>query len=57
MPKNFFLDFLEILARKTQLLYMRKHRTTEIVNENIIKFHPHNLEMEIMKKYNNLLKL
>lgn len=48
---------IESAAMRVQLWYMRKNRTTEIVSQDLIKFHPHNLEVEIMKKYQNLLKL
>jgi hypothetical protein len=48
---------IESLAMKIQLFYMRNHRTTEVVNKNVIRFHPNDVRIDIMKKYQEMLKL
>jgi hypothetical protein len=47
--------FFEPLARKIQLWYMRKHRTTEIVSDNVLRFHPNDMRGQIKIAYNNRL--
>lgn len=34
------LRFLEPLARLVQLHYMEKHRTTEVIGDSVVRFHP-----------------
>lgn len=54
------IDWLEKGAQFLQVKYMEKHRTKEIISENLIKFHPHDTREEILKKHKerlqNLLK-
>lgn len=42
---------VERLARNIQLWYMRKRRTTEIVSDNLIKFHPQDARDWVLKEY------
>ncbi len=55
----FFLRLLEPFAKMVQVLYMRRHRTSETVTDTVLAFHPHDntgyvrRELEIrLKKYN-----
>ncbi|MFH0863599.1 MAG: hypothetical protein V1858_00710 [Candidatus Gottesmanbacteria bacterium] len=52
----YLLHILEILAKSFQLLYMRKRRTTEVISEGIIRFHPHDARPWILGEYNLLVK-
>lgn len=58
--KNFlisqFLNFLEIIAYKVQLVYMNSRRTSEIVEPRRAHFHPQNCREWILKKYQERLK-
>jgi hypothetical protein len=45
------LDVVEILLRKFQLWYMRKKITNEIVSNVIIRFHPNDTKVRIIRKY------
>jgi hypothetical protein len=47
---------LETIAKKIQLKYMAQKRTTEIVEEGRILFHPHNVHDQIMLEYQKRLK-
>jgi hypothetical protein len=49
------LNFFEPLARKIQLWYMQKHKTTEIVTDKVLRFHPEDMRGWIRKAYNNRL--
>lgn len=50
------LDFLENLAFRSQLWYMRSRRTTEIVEPKRIRFHPQDCRERILKRYENKIK-
>jgi predicted nucleotidyltransferase len=52
----FVFNYAEWLARQIQLWYMRKHRTTEEVSENLIKFHPQNAQEWVLEKYKKHLE-
>ena len=58
--KNFlisqFLNFLELIAYKIQLAYMRARRTSEIVEFHRVRFHPQDCRGRILKKYQEKLK-
>lgn len=45
------LDLIEFFLQKLQLLYMRKRRTTEVINDGYLRFHPHDAREWIIKKY------
>ena len=39
-----------------QLFYMRKRRTTEVISDNIIRFHPKDARVWVLKKYQERIK-
>jgi hypothetical protein len=51
------LNILEVFARKLQLWYMRKKRTTELVSDNLIKFHPQDARNWVLEEYQKRLKI
>ena len=46
-----FLNFCEVFLKHFQLWYMRNRRTTEIVSDGIIRFHPQDARIWILKEY------
>ena len=50
------LTQLEILAKKMQLRYMTSKRTTEVIEDGRILFHPGDGHQQIMLKYKKKLK-
>lgn len=46
----FAFHFIESFARAIQLWYMRKRRSTEIVTDNVIRFHPRDARVWIKRK-------
>ncbi len=53
-----FLAQLESLVKSWQLKYMADRRTTEIIDEGRILFHPHDCQEPIMLEYKKrLIKL
>ncbi len=50
------LTQLETLAKKLQLKYMSDKRTTEVVEDGRILFHPGNGQKQIMVEYQKRLK-
>ena len=49
---------LENLAKSYQLRYMSSRRTTEIITDGYISFHPHDCQNIVMLKYKKrLIKL
>lgn len=46
-----FLDVLEIIAFRFQLLRMKPKMTTEAVSPNIARFHPHNVCPSVLSEY------
>ena len=49
-------NLAEALARRFQLWYMSKKRTTEVVSENLIKFHPQDVRGWVLKEYQERLQ-
>jgi hypothetical protein len=47
---------LEKLAKNVQLWFIKKHITTETVNDNFLAFHPFDYKKSILKEYNKRLK-
>ena len=47
----YLLDTAERLAKQAQLWYMRQRRTTEVVSDNLIKFHPQDARGWILREY------
>lgn len=52
----FILQLFEPLARTLQLWYMQKHRTTEIIEPGILRFHPKDARVWVKKKFVKRLK-
>lgn len=48
-------DFLERFLKSFQLWYMRKRRTSEVIKDGIIRFHPQDARKWVLKKYNQRL--
>lgn len=51
-----FLSIFEHLARNFQLWYMKKRRTTEVVSEGVIRFHPHDARAWILGEFQRKLQ-
>jgi hypothetical protein len=51
-----FWNYLEKEARDFQLLYMSQKKTTEVVSEKLIKFHPRDMRSFILTSFNDRLK-
>lgn len=49
------LAALEPLAKIIQLWYMKKHRTTEVISEGVLRFHPHDARVWIKRAYEKRL--
>lgn len=45
------LRIFEIFLKKFQLWYMKNRRTTEVIKNEVIRFHPHDARKWVMKKY------
>lgn len=52
---NIFLGPFERLAKIIQLWFIKKHITTETVNDNFLAFHPLDYKKSILKEYNKRL--
>lgn len=46
---------IEYIAREFQLWYMRKHRSSEIVTNTLLAFHPKDYRKFVLKEYNKRL--
>lgn len=58
-PLNlWFITFylLEFPAKYLQLWYMRKHRTTEVVSDTVLRFHPRDVRIFIRKNFLQILR-
>ncbi len=51
-----FWNFLERLVRRLQLWYMKKRRTTEIISDGIVRFHPQDARIWVIRAYNERLQ-
>lgn len=51
-----FFDILEFCAKRFQLFYMRKRRTTEVIKDGYLRFHPHDARHPILQDYQERLK-
>lgn len=45
------IHIIETILHHIQIRYMQKRRTTEVINEGIIRFHPEDARIWVMKKY------
>ena len=50
------LFIFERLAKIVQILYMKKHRTSEIISDHFMAFHPFDYKDFVLKEYNKRLK-
>ncbi len=50
------LTQLEALARRVQLKYMKPRRTSEVVENGRIRFHPQDAREWVLKEYQSKLK-
>lgn len=50
------LNIFEQLAKQLQLWYMRRRRTTEVVSEGVIRFHPHDVRNWILPEFKKRLQ-
>jgi len=50
------LNYCEAFLKKLQLQYMKKRRTTEIIKNAYIRFHPHDARKWILASYHKRLK-
>lgn len=51
------LNYCEVFSQKLQLWYMRRKRTTELVSDELIKFHPQDARNWILEEYQKRLKI
>lgn len=53
---GFFLGILKLIIEKSlyklQILYMKRHKTNELISENMAKFHPQDKTRKILELYN-----
>lgn len=50
------IGVVEPLAKYIQLVYMRNHKTTEIITDSLLAFHPKNYRMLVLEEYKKRLK-
>lgn len=50
------LNYFEIFLKKFQLMYMRNRRTTEIISDGVIRFHPKDARKWVLKEYQEKLE-
>jgi len=53
---SWLLRMFEPLARALQLWYMKKRRTTEVIERDVLRFHPRDARLWVKKKYALRLK-
>lgn len=53
---NWCLSMSESMARMFQLWYMQKRRTTEVIERDVLRFHPRDARLWVKKKYALRLK-
>jgi len=53
---DILLDFLEKIAYKFQLFYMRPKRTIEKVSQGRVLFHPRDCSGRVIREYNDRVK-
>lgn len=56
LPIFHFLHKIEVILKRLQLWYMRNRRTTEVIKDDIIRFHPRDARVWVLKEYNRRLK-
>ena len=53
---RFFLLSLNSTAKYLELWYMKSHRTTEVISDTVLRFHPQDIRLFIKKRYSALLQ-
>lgn len=53
--KNKIINILEPLFKKIQLRYMKNHRTTEVISDTVIRFHPRDARVWIKSEFGRRL--
>ncbi|MBI4078983.1 MAG: hypothetical protein HY429_01660 [Candidatus Levybacteria bacterium] len=51
-----YFSIIELIAKQLQLWYMRKHRTHEIITDNMLAFHPVDYRKKVLFLYTKRLK-
>lgn len=51
------MGIIENLLKNFQLWYMRNHRTSEVIKDGIIRFHPHDARKWVLEEYHKKLSL
>ena len=54
---EYFICLCEPLARGFQKILMGRHRTTEVILDNYLAFHPHDYRIQILQAFSKRLKL
>lgn len=57
--KDRFLNpyiLFNIICKELQIRYMKKKRTTELISEHILRFHPHDARIHILNEYRKRLR-
>lgn len=54
--ENFALNILEKIAKKVQLWYMKKHRTTETITDTLLAFHPQDQSKYVLGEFEKRIK-
>lgn len=54
--ENIFVNIVEPLFKRLQLRYMKNHRTTEIITDTVIRFHPHDARVWIREELGRRLR-
>ena len=49
-------SLFEPSAKFIQLVYMKKHRSSETVSDSMLAFHPHDYRNVVLKEYNKRLR-
>ena len=49
--------FVEELLKRFQLYYMKKRRTTEVISDGVIRFHPRDARVWVLKEYQKRVDL
>lgn len=50
------LFIFEKVAKLVQLIYMKKHRTREVISDHFLAFHPYEYKSYVLKEYNKRLR-
>lgn len=51
-----FISFLNFLAKKGQLWYMKRHRTSEIITDTVLAFYTNEMQKNVLEAYQKKIK-